>query len=91
MFARANTALGNPFWLGDRTVWQSMSGMWPETQVAEDLLDDLGLLDKGDAVHPRMRNKKSPLTLRSAGLFKTPAATYSPTTSQWQYHQPRRA
>ncbi len=45
---RANTAPGKQCWLRDRTVWQGMSGMWPQPQVAEDLLDDVGLINTRD-------------------------------------------
>ncbi len=41
--ARTNTAPGERRWLRGRTVWPGMSGMWPQPQVGEDLLNDVGL------------------------------------------------
>ncbi len=34
--------------LGHRAGWRGMSGMWPQPQVSEDFLNDVGLVDKGN-------------------------------------------
>ncbi len=51
VYARANTAPGEQRWRRDRPVWRGMRGVWPQPQVAEDLLDDVGLVNTRNDAH----------------------------------------
>ncbi len=49
--ARTNTAPGKQRWLRDGAVRRRVRRRWPQAEVAEDLLDDLALVNERDDAH----------------------------------------